>query len=382
VVEVEERLSSKFKCASIDIQPLLKALYQARMIRSIDGLAIEPDAPSFTRQCRQRMEWLQMRAGGAALRTLMGLLPVGVAYRVLDWIRPNWSRRQLSSVFTLAQQNLTSVFGASLGMKRIRSLAHAFVSEQIRRDIDLQFLSVLPELEVGKWLRRDCSFQGLEHLDSALAAGRGVLLSSFHFSSAHLIVLLLWLRGYSFTGAGGITRNNRNRLLPFDNPQLAEQLKGCGKVKWFTTLTMESALNICRLVNKGGIGLVFPDGFASRPKEDVSAYFGHDAAKYKRAVAAVPFLGRVAQGNTGVPWIYKQSSAPLIPIKLVRDSLHHFKVIVGPEITLDRTAPLERITAQLYEVLEREIALDPASWAYWRILDRLMVSSEPVPTGR
>ena len=68
-----------------------------------------------------------------------------------------------------ARRNLISVFGGSLSEKRIGRLAHDFAEEQVRRDIDLELLSELPELKAGKWLRRYCVFHGLEHLDSALA---------------------------------------------------------------------------------------------------------------------------------------------------------------------------------------------------------------------
>ena len=274
-----------------------------------------------------------------------------------------------------AQRNLTSTFGGSLSVNRIRQLARDFTEEQIRCEIDLQLLSELPELEVGRWLRRHCVFHGLEHLERAMATGRGVLLTSFHFSSSYLLVLLLWLRGYSFTGAGGIPWNNHGRVLPSDNPDLARQLTGCGDVKWHAAFTLDSALNICRAVNRGGMGLVFPDGVAPRGNADLAAYFGHDAARYKRARCEVPFLGRMAQANTGVPWIYKQSSAPLIPIRLARDSFHRFQVIVGPEIKLDRDASLEKVTAGLYAALESEIRLDPAAWSYWRMLDHFTTAS-------
>jgi lauroyl/myristoyl acyltransferase len=373
--EASARMSHMFRCARVDLQPLLKALYETRMIRSINGEPIESEAPSLARQWKQRLEWLRMRTAVVASRAFIRNLPIPIAHRTMCLLRPKWSRRKTQEVCGQAQRNLTSVFAGSLSEKRIRGLAHDYLEEQIRKEVDLALLNALPEIQVGKWLRRCCTFQGLEYLDNALAAGKGVLLSSFHFSSAHLIVLLLWLRGYSFTGAGGLNRSDRNRVLPFDDPQLEAALKGCGTVKWFTTMTLESALSICRTVNQGGLGLVFPDGFTTRSKADVDLYFGHSAALYKRAHCNVPFLGRAAQGNTGVPWIYKQSTAPLIPIKVVRDSFHRFQIIVGPELKLDRTASLEKITAGLYATLEREVALDPAAWAYWKNLDQFTTTS-------
>jgi hypothetical protein len=37
---------------------------------------------------------------------------------------------------------------------------------------------------------------------------------------------------------------------------------------------------------------------------------------------------------------------------------------------------VEKIAADLYKTLEREVALDPAAWAYWRILDQFTTTSQ------
>jgi lauroyl/myristoyl acyltransferase len=373
--EVSARLASIFRCEAADIQPLLTALLQARMIRSIDGRTVEAEPPSLKRLAQQRLEWIRIIAVAAVIRAFIWIAPVAATHRTMYFLRPNWSRRRLAKARAEAQRNMISVLGGSVNPQRIRSLAHEFVAEQVRCDVDLQLMSGLPELKTGKWLRRHCMFYGLEHLDTALAKGHGVLASGFHFSSMHIIALLLWLRGYSFTGAGGRPWRNQNGVLPCDNPELTRLLKNCGEVKWHETFTFESALNICRTLNGGGLALVFPDGIANRAKGELAKYFGHDAAPYKRAQCKVPFLGRMASGNMGVPWIYKQTRAPLIPVKVVRDSFHRFQVIVGREIQLDRSAPLEKITAELYDALDREIRLDPAAWNYWRILDQFTTES-------
>jgi len=373
--EVSTRLSSVLKRDGANIQPLLKALYEAQMIRAINGRIIEPAAPSPGRQLKQRLEYLRIRSRAALTRMFVRSFPVAITHRTMCFLEASRSNKTTRAGHAQVEMNLSSVFGGSLSAKQIRRLALEFAKEKVGRDIDLELLTELPELQVGKWLRSHCEFHGLEHLDGALAKQEGVLLSSFHFSSSHLLVLLLWLRGYSFTGAGGIPWNNQGRVLPSDNPELALQLKGCGDVKWYAKFTLQSALDICRTVNRGGMGLVFPDGSASYGNGDVAKHLGHDAALYKRAQCEVPFLGRMVQANTGVPWIYKQSRAPLIPVKLVRDSFHRFQVIVGPEIKLDRAASLEKVTADLYGTLEREIRQDPAAWIYWRILDQFSTTS-------
>jgi lauroyl/myristoyl acyltransferase len=168
---------------------------------------------------------------------------------------------------------------------------------------------------VAQWIRRSCTISGLNFLDEALAQNRGVILFSFHFSSAHLIILILWLNGYSFTGAGGITRTASNRVLPFDNEELQAQLGGCGKVKWFSHFNFDSVLGMLKALESRGMILVYPDSIWERPAKQVAEYFGHSAAKYRPARVTVPFLGHNVEANKGVPWLYQQSEALLIPLK-------------------------------------------------------------------
>src|SRR5437016_4956310 len=82
--EVSVRISSMFKCRDADIQPLLKALYKARMIRSIDGQTVETDVPSLQRQLKQRLEWIRIRAGAAMSHAFIRSLPVSITHRTME----------------------------------------------------------------------------------------------------------------------------------------------------------------------------------------------------------------------------------------------------------------------------------------------------------
>src|SRR6266567_2697783 len=108
--EVSAQLSSMFKCRDADIQPLLKALYKARMIRSIDGQTVETDAPSLRRQFEQRLEWIRIRAGAALSRVFIQSFPVSITHPAMCLVRPKWSRAKMREARTQAQRNLVSVF--------------------------------------------------------------------------------------------------------------------------------------------------------------------------------------------------------------------------------------------------------------------------------
>jgi lauroyl/myristoyl acyltransferase len=374
--EVKAVLGKKHESAVTDLSPLITALYKARIIRRAGGVVVCDEAPSAWKAFTQKSAWVGFAVRRAVVSALLKYLPLQMAYAILFHLRPRWSKAKWHGALRQTRQNVASVFGSSLLPGQIDEIAEGFIAEQIRRDLDIEVLSTFSDLKIASWMRRSCTISGLEHLDEALARKQGVLLSSFHFSSSHLIILVLWLNGYSFTGAGGITRAANTRVLPFDDPALAAKLGGCGKVKWFSHFNFDSVLAMCKALESGGMALVYPDSNWARPAKHVAKYFGHGAAQYRPARTVVPFLGRKAEANKGAPWIYQQSKAALLPVKLIRVSNSRFHLSIGPEIKLNREASVEAIAAELYRALEREVCTDPAAWSYWRILHTFLTSGD------
>lgn len=363
---------SRSNCGKpVSLEALIKALYQGEFIRSVNGTTVSTLQTSSWREWRHRLGWAAIRARKTAVCYGLRLLPIPISYAALDILRPGTSSSAFKSIRETARRNIGLVFGGSLPSPELDRIARDFTTERVRSTFDMAMLSNLSDYRTARWLRRSTVFYGLENLEQALAAGNGVLLCGLHFSSAHLLLALLWLHGYSFTGAGGITLADRHRVLPFENAALKARLGGCGEVKWNTKFSVANALAICRTLSEGGIGLVYPDGFFARPKGEVANYFGHYAAHYEPARTRVPFLGTLLDANTGAPWIYKQSKAALIPLKLLRRSRHRFEVIVGRELRIDRSQSLEAVTSQIYAYLEKEIYLTPSAWDYWRTFQNL-----------
>jgi len=373
---VKAALGKEHESSTTDLSPLIAALHKARIIRRAADVVLCNESPSAWRVFTQKCAWAGFSLRRTVVGALLKYLPLRMSYAILFHVRPRWSKAKRLGALQLSRQNLQGVFGSSMLPSQIDKIAEDFISEQIRRDLDIEILNAFSDLKVAQWIRRSCTISGLHYLDEALARKQGVLLSSFHFSSSHLIILVLWLHGYSFTGAGGITRAANTRVLPFDNPALEAELGGCGKVKWFSHFNFDSVLAMCKALESGGMALVYPDSIWARPAKQVAKYFGHGAAQYRPARTAVPFLGQKAEANKGVPWIYKQSQAAFIPLKLIRTSNSRFHLSIGPELKLDRQASVEAIAAELYQVLEQEVRTDPAAWSYWRILHQFLISDD------
>jgi Kdo2-lipid IVA lauroyltransferase/acyltransferase len=100
----------------------------------------------------------------------------------------------------IVHRNLEIAFGASLS---------AAQREQLYRDnMHATWLTALEVLRMTRhdrsWLRQRASFAGWEHVESALARGRGVLMLGGHFGNSELQNIVMALAGdgryFSFTG--------------------------------------------------------------------------------------------------------------------------------------------------------------------------------------
>jgi lauroyl/myristoyl acyltransferase len=371
---VRARLASKFGAGEVELCNLLAALEKANMIYSIDGAPVGAEKPSKARAVLQRSVWWGRRLVSHGEWLLIRTLPLALSYRCLlsvQLLRNRLPRRRMKAQ---AASNMTHFLGEQLPQKVIQKLSRDHVAEREMYQIDLILLKALPELRVGQWLRRCTELQGKEHLDRALAAGRGVILFTFHMSNAYLLSVVLWLHGYSFDLAGNISWNLRGRQMPFENQELMQKLGNCGKVRWFVNINLSNALHMVRTVNRGGMCIVFPDGNFMRGN-NAANYFDHKGALYAAARCAVPFLGGKLLANMGASWIVQQSEALLIPALLERQGRYRFLVKLAPPLSVDRQAPLPQITADLYRVLERQISSTPDKWLYWANVHKFVAES-------
>ena len=362
---VKAALKEEHGCEETDLEPLLRALFAARIIQSANGIPMSDEGSQWWTALVQKTRWMGFALRRALVKGILNWLPLRVAYPLLIPFHPRISRARLIESWRQMRYNVQEVFGSSLVPRQMDKIADDWVAEQVRRNLDIEILNAYSHYRVVQWLRKSCTISGLERIDAALAKKKGVLLFSFHFSSSYLITLVLWVNGYSFTGAGGITRAATKEVLPFDDLELHRRAGGCGKVKWFVNYNFENVLAILRTIAGGGMALVYPDSIWTRLQKDVAKSFHHEAAHYRPATTPVPFLGGTIEANKGVPWIYQQCEAPLIPLRLTRIGHARFHLTVGPELKLNRSGSVEEITAELYRSLEREVCLHPAAWSYF-----------------
>lgn len=157
--------------------------------------------PKFNRSLLHPRYWITWLGIGALY--LVVLLP----YPVIYWLGVNLGRlsmRFLKSRVKIARRNIELCFPDMPTAEREAMLKHNFESVGMGL-METGMAWFWPDWRVKKWF----TVSGLEHIDTALATGRGLLLIGMHF-----LTLELGARIFGIYNPGiGVYRPNDNKLL-------------------------------------------------------------------------------------------------------------------------------------------------------------------------
>ena len=362
----------------VDISPVLRALVKARMVRRIDDSVLETESPKILRIVSHNLQFLQERFREWARHAAIRYLPVNTAHRLICFARLRRVPYRQGTTSTNLQDNLHRALGDVLPANMLAATAREYHCEQVARAADVQLLRNLPPPKMTRWLQQGVQITGLEHYRRAQAEGHGVILCGFHFGAPQLLVPFLWRSGISFTGAAAVPPFGGKSLEPkivLDKTYSESPIPGCGTVTWYTKFSFRGFLEMKKATEKGETVLVFPDGYFSRPNREIATYFGHSAAEFRPAQVVVPFLGHTIMANLMVPWLWQQTRAPLLPVKLLRRNAASFEVIIEPPLYFPNNGGIQSAAERLYGALESDIRLHPASWNYWNRLHELALGS-------
>jgi KDO2-lipid IV(A) lauroyltransferase len=216
-----------------------------------------------------------------------------------------------------------------------------------------------PEL-TGERFARFVTVRGREHLDAALAGGRGAIVFSSHYGSMCLAIIALATLGYRLHV---IARS----LEPEDNP-LDDVVRRYGERK------------VASLEDIVGSSFIIPGTPAAMQRIRTALAAGEvvymlvdvppELVRYR---GRVRFLGHAAELPLGIEYLAGETGAGLVPFTVRRD-VHR----LGHTLTLG--APVPGPTAgpgtlqRCIDVLEREIRADPAQFFMWEFARSFWVS--------
>ena len=286
----------------------------------------------------------------AAAAPVLGRLPAALGYRIACW-RGGWLFRCQAGRRTEIARNLRLVLGNELS---------AAAAQQITREwfrlTSCEAVDVTRLRHGARPLRRLVEIRGREHLEAALAAGKGAILCTAHFGSHNSGFSVLHASGFPVTTIGRWWYNYEARVSSAE--------------RWFWDHVFARPLRRHRQRPNiepwpGRIQVAALAAAALRANEVVTIAIDTPPLDSDRARAVqVPFLGRRAGLLPGAVTLAQVTGAPLLMGFVYRaaDYRHQVLEISAPVPVAGETATaFERCAAEVSAAIRRS----PAHWEFW-----------------
>lgn len=285
-----------------------------------------------------------------AIAPLAARLPARLAYRIACW-RGDLSCRYRTGKRSELVRNLRQVLGDELSSEAAERLAQEYF-----RMTSCEIIDVMRLRGQAKSLGKLVEIRGREHLDAALAAGKGAVLCTAHIGSFSCAISLLNASGYPVTAVGRTWWNYsagkssvERRLWDFVYARRLQRHRHRPNIEPFP----------------GRLQVVMQAAIALRANEVVTV--ASDAppldADQARAVE-MPFLGRQARLLPGVVGLAQLSRAPVLMMSMYRLPDYAHQVLeISPPVSMEgeTVTAFERCTT----AMEAAVKKSPAEWVYW-----------------
>jgi KDO2-lipid IV(A) lauroyltransferase len=299
-----------------------------------------------------------------AVAPILARLPTALGYRLACWRGDLLSRCQAGKRTELAS-NVRSVLGNEFSLAAAQQVARDWFRLVSCSTIDVKRLR-----REARPLRQLVEIRGREHLEAALAAGKGAILCSAHFGSHASGLSVLHASGFPVTHIGRWDHNynydyrvNYNRRVGVSSAE-----------RWFwervyarPVLRYRQRANIEPWPGRPQVAVLAAG--ALRANEVVSISIDAPPLDNERARAVeVPFLGRRARLLPGVVTLAQVTGAPLLMGFLYRGADHRHQVW-----EISAPVPLEGETATAFgrciAEVDAAIRRSPAHWNFWHTVD-------------
>lgn len=319
----------------------------------------------------------------AAVAPVLGRLPAALGYRIACWRGDVLFRCQARKRSELAR-NVRLVLGDELGPAAAQQVVREWYRLNSCSTVDVKRLR-----REARPLRQLVEIRGREHLEAALAAGKGAILCSAHFGSHPSGLSVLHASGFPVTHIGRWDHN-----YDYDYRVDYDVRAGVSSAeRWFwETAFARPVLRYRQRPNiepwPGRPQVAMQAAAALRANEVVSISIDAPPLDNERARAIdVPFLGHQAKLLPGIVTVAKLTGAPVLMGFLYRgaDYRHQVWEISAP-------VPLEGETSTAFGRCVAEVSTairrSPAHWNFWHTVDlgRLGLiepqpDSSPAPAG-
>jgi len=292
----------------------------------------------------------------AAFFPAMARLPAALGYRMACW-RGDWLFRSQAGTRTEVARNLRLVLGDELSQ-----VAAQRVTRDWFRFGSCELVDVNRLRHGARPLRRLVEIRGREHLEAALAAGKGAILCTGHFGSND--------SGFSLLHASGFPVTSIGRVWYRYDADLSSAERRFWDLHFKQARRLRQRPNIEPWPGRPQVAALAAT--ALRANEVVTIAIDARPLDSDRArVVEVPFLGRRAGLLPGAVALAQITGAPLLMGFMYRAADYHHQVL---EISAPVPAEGETTTAfgRCAAEVSAAIRRSPAHWEFWGKTDDLV----------
>ena len=287
----------------------------------------------------------------AAVAPAAACLPAALGYRIACW-RGDWEYRSRHGKRAELTRNLGLLLGDELGPDDAQRLARQWF-----RFASCEVIDVMRLRFRARPLRRLVEIRGREHLEAALAAGKGALLCSAHFGSYNPAFSVLGASGFPVTTIGrwqhnytvGMSSAERRFWDVVYARRMRRHRHRPNIEPWAGRITVAAQAAAVLRANE-----VLTIAIDAPP-------LSCDMAR----TVEVPFLGRRARLLPGAVTLARLTGAPVLMGFMYRTADYRHQVL---EISAPAELPAENDEASAFARCAAEVSAaiqrSPAHWAY------------------
>jgi lauroyl/myristoyl acyltransferase len=285
-----------------------------------------------------------------AVAPVLARMPAALGYRIACW-RGDWLYRRQTGKRTNTERHLRQMLGGELGRTAVRKAARDWF-----RFASCEAVDVMRLRHRARPLRRLVKIEGQEHLEAALAGGKGVILCCAHFGSYNSGLSVLHASGFPVTTIGRWQYKYTARL------------SSAERRFWDWVLARRVRRHRQRPNIEPWAGRLEVAALAAsalRANEVVTISIDAPPLDSDKARAVdVPLLGRRARLLPGIVTLARLTGAPVLICSVYRSADYRHQVL-----EISAPVPMDGDTATAFgrcaAGVSTAIRRSPASWVYW-----------------
>ena len=240
-------------------------------------------------------------------------------------------------------KNLNLALGTGLDKTEANAVVRNSLRNFARDVVEIGYAISLAPNE----LQQEIAVIGKEHLEKALAKGKGVIVLSAHLGNFFLVGTRLALEGYPTYVLVNPPRNKNLRDF------LVRTRSKAGQRTIHTQPRQKAARELLQVLRQNGLAVVIADEYRSGK----GVY--------------VPFFGRTVLARRGPATLALRTNAALVPVYLIREPSGRLRLIVEPEIKPLRSGNIRADTAEctlrMTQWVERVVRSYPDQWNWMTV---------------